>query len=446
MIFRIEVAPNTGASGLISATTGVTVLGDAPAAANRFEVIYEPGTASRTIEPLRGAAPKDCSGFEGAGTFGHYTESGTPKVLAGGAVEWEQELVFPGAGGDWEDVALLHVLRSRMADALVPDRATDTLTGVSTTRVKPANPGDWDVGSVGVCTLNGSDYPFYVTGRQAGGGGGDHDLSLMPGLPSIVDAATAVRLAQRLYWQSGAEGDELVVWVHEEETLWVGTVCRLATISGRIADDGRLMIKNRLEVGQWTADHSNTDPYCDDGPCTCPTGAAALAENIKARISSAYCGTGGTLTSAPWISASIADLVLKDFTFEVTWATQVAKGRDRRVGIRDIRSTSCTTKLTAVLVEGHAVTTFDLDPFKRGKRPGVLCIGPAGNGAGLVLIFPGLKLDKLPDDMAATEAGAEQTLSWISGGACLADASPSDGVAAAGVNAGGFMVGLVAVE
>ena len=431
---RVRFCVNPGI--IVNGEVDLTTL----AGATWFELPKEKTSVSRTLEPKRGdATPSTCGPLTGAPRFEGWTGSDSVKRQAiGGSIDFEMPIVGPGSGQTWDDCPITPILDSTYADAGDPTRASDTVTGVSTTELNPATEADWKVGDIGIATVSGVDYPFRVHDRVAVSG----NLKIMPGLDTTVGANTPVRLTRVFYLWPGSEGDDLVVEVHEEGTLWIGCFVRLGAHSFRRGADGRLLLKGQLVVGHWHPDHSNRESYCD-GDCACPTGAPAMLQNVKPRISSAYCGDGGTLGAAPWVAAAMTVQIKPraGMTIKVNTSIDVRDTASQLVPVCETAvGSDATIEVELPLCEVD--DQFDNDTNTHAKRPGAIFAGPSAAGRGVVFWFGGLQINALPKDLVRGKSKGEQTLKFMVDNACGAKTAPAYGSVANGANAA-FAIALV---
>lgn len=390
----------------------------------------------RTITPAsadRGRSGRGAS--QGVRRGDYYTSGGTRYPKAGGVFSVEMEVCQPGSGVAWSTTPAWHILRSRYA-LDTPAIATDTVTGVSGLRLTPATPASWDTGDVAVVTINGHDYAFMVTGRT-----GD-DLLIHPGLPSTLAGGTTVRLCHRLYPRPGSEGSTFAIIDHGPSTLWIGTHCRLGDHSFTRSGDGRLILRADLLVGTWVPSHSNADAWTALGAS--PVGGPARLDDIQWRVSSDYQGDGGSLlTSASHSSAAITGLTVESLEVAVAVNSETVAGIHLPTGVCSIKTGDVNATMTIGACDYSA--TFNYDSLRAGVRAQMLCCGPLGAGAGVVLGGAGWMLDpaSLPDAVEPTLTRDKQMLTFLSTG----DASPCDEAPGVGgyadANPASWFIGLV---
>ena len=278
---------------------------------------------------------------------------------------------------------------------------------------------------------------FRVTGRDS------NDLRIHPGLPSTVPASTPVGLARQLYYKPGAEGSSIALWWHQEQTLWVATGCRLSMIGARrsSAEDGRLIVKLRCDVGQWVPDHGNADPYYDLNPCNCASGEPATFNPFMPIISSEYCGIGGGVGAAPVSFPRLTtDPNPMTFALEVAFTTQVRRGHAVRSSVCKIRSSDADGTTTIDLCD--RVDLLDNDPGNGASRAMIVCAGPLAQTSGVIFWLGGQELDAIPEDTPNGDVVEEPKWVWKLGEWHGDDVSGASSTYRAGVNRV-FAIGLI---
>lgn len=425
MARHVRFAAET-AEGMRNATTGRPDV--AAALALTLYPFKAEGVVRGTRTPARGETSRMVQGTAvPAPDFAPWTDhAGNEHPLISGEVPFVMQITQPGAANTHPHWVVL-----RSAYALdTPARAADTVTGVSATRLTPANPADWETGDIAAITINGAVYGFRVTGRNGS------DLLISPGLPSTPGSNVSVRLYHRLYMKPRGEGSSFAIFEHNDDTLWIGLGCRLGSHTFRRSSDGRLLIEGTIIVPLWVKSHSNANPY--QGSTV--LGDPAYLVNTRLNVTDEYQGRDGTLTTAPQYADRLTGLNLRDVTIAVERATQV------KPGVHD-PAYVCRVELgqhTATLTAGLCDYSGDLngDPNKNAVRHISFATSTNVDDYGVVFWAVG-KAASVPDDMKEDEVRDYQEIMWqLASDAEPVDTAPGTGSAAADVNVAGFFLGL----
>lgn len=434
---RLTPSPTPGLK-----TNGITSLA-LLAGATWYPVDHEDASMSRGLEVSRGQAPKRSAGvFRGARRTGGYNDGTRNRSLINGFFEYETDVAGPGAGGSWLDRAIWHVFASRFRDQGAPLIASDSVVsaGASKKRLTPTTPLSWRVGDMAMLTINGEPHAFRVTGRHAGG-----DIFIQPGLPAAISATTAY-LCRVLFYDPKTPGPELVAEYHTTDHLWIATIARMAGFSlRRSMDDGRILLKPKIEVGQWYADHASANPYCTTGDCACTPGPDQILSGVVPAISSDFCGIGGTLNAPPWNADRFTtDPIAMGVEAAFAPKTQLRKSMAQRVNARDIKAGDADFTLSLPMCDIFAL--LDEDMNKNARRSWILPTGPVGQTQGFMVWMGAMMVDDEPRNIAQGEVVDEQTLKVTLDEYCgdqITPPAPYDALVTTGVNralAVGFVV------
>lgn len=382
-----------------------------------------------TVAPVASArTPTSCSTAQAPDTQGQHVDgSGDQLALRRGTLTVKQIVENIGASSDAiTDLSCFQGAATLLVDEGAPPATDDEMTtGVSATRVTPANVGRWEHGLLFSCEHAGSGR--YQTARISGTSTGTKIFS--PALLAQPANGSTARFMRQLYAKRTWSTSTLAWRLEGIGFRLTALGCAASEVTWERMTTGQVMQTTVFQVAHWEDDHASADPSCDN--LDCARGRVDVnALNVSCPISTLYCGQGGTLTE-PAESARTA-LQIERWTVKVAVNTTPKECPDNAIGMVGWRRSGEAAWTVDIPMCTAQASFFANDRENKARRQLHLDAGPFGAGNGFTIAFGGVWLATDPQVYERGEDEWRQKLQFKVGDYC---GDSESAPAAAGVDA-----------